>query len=120
MAFLLQLLFRHTRTVYRTGPGYRGTRIGLPSSFIVDYYSTTSSFPASLTNIETTTSGKYVGSLAITSGGSNATLTATMGSTEVNPDVQNNTFIIISNDGGLHWLCNNGNLLTRHLPGVRT
>ncbi len=94
---------------------------GLSASYktgIVDYYSTIGSFPSSLTNIGTTTSGKYVGSLAISSGGSNVTLTSTMNSTGVNAGVKNSTFVMISNDGGLHWTCNQGNIVSRFLPSA--
>ena len=92
--------------------------LGLTSSYkqgIVDYYSTTSVFPSNLTNIGTTTSGKYVASLTISSGGANVSIVATMGNS-ANPVIRGGTFIMASPDGGSQWTCNNGDLLSKYLP----
>lgn len=86
-------------------------------SGVVDYYSTTSAFPSNLTNIGSTTSGKYVGSMVITSGGGAVSITATMGNS-ANPAIRGNTFIMASADGGAQWTCDNGDLLSKYLPGT--
>ena len=83
---------------------------------LAEFYESTGSYPSNLTSIGTTTSGKYVNSVTLSSSGTNVTLTATMRST-TNPGIQNSTLILTSNDG-LQWDCSGGDVETRYRPGT--
>jgi len=81
---------------------------------LTEYYSDRGTWPTSLTNIGTTTSGKYVGSITLDSGGTNVTVTATMNSAGVSSNVTNSTFLLVTTDGGLHWTCDGGDILAKY------
>ena len=83
---------------------------------LAEFYSDRGEWPTSLTNIGTTTSGKYVGSIEVSSGGSNVTVTATMKSAGVSSNVTDSTFLLVSTDAGLNWTCNGGTILSKYRP----
>ena len=83
---------------------------------LAEFYSDRGEWPTSLTNIGTTTSGKYVGSIEVNSGGANVTVTATMNSAGVSSSVADSTFLLISTDGGMQWTCTGGNILAKYRP----
>ncbi|NNE37867.1 MAG: pilin [Gammaproteobacteria bacterium] len=81
---------------------------------LAEFYADSGSYPSNLTAIGTTTSGKYVASMAVTSGGSNVTVTATMG-TGTNPGVSGSTLLLTSADS-LQWDCSGGDILAKYRP----
>lgn len=75
------------------------------------------SFPV-MASLTESTSGKYVE--LVTLGGSiNAPIvTATMRTTGVSPDIQGQTFILSSTDGGNSWACDTGSIADTYLPSA--
>ena len=97
--------------------------VSLTSSFktgLAEYYADQGVFPSDLTAIGSTTSGKYVGSIIISSAGSNAapvTVTATMKSSGVNTGITDSTMELSSADS-LQWSCSGGDILTKYRPST--
>ncbi len=86
---------------------------------LAEYYSDSGSFPANLTAIGTTTSGRYVEVITLADDGASAvTVTATMKSADVNANLFGKTLDLISTDGGLQWDCTGGDLDTKYRPGT--
>jgi len=91
--------------------------VSLTSAFktgLAEFYADSGSYPANLTAIGTTTSGKYVASMVVASSGGAVSVTATMG-TGTNPGVSGSTLILWSNDS-LQWNCNEGDILAKYRP----
>jgi type IV pilus assembly protein PilA len=91
--------------------------VSLTSSFktgLAEYYADRGSYPANLTAIGSTTSGKYVGSITVSSSNANVSVTATMNAT-VNPNIRGSTLILYSTDS-LQWSCNLGNVDSKYRP----
>lgn len=85
-----------------------------------EFIQTKGTFPANLTNVGTTTSGKYVGSMILTSAAGNvapATITATMKSAGVNAGIANSTLTLTTSDGS-QWDCTGGTILAKFRPGT--
>jgi len=74
------------------------------------------SYPSNIASLTDSTSGKFVEIVVI--GGSTTTpvITATMRMTGVSADLQGQTFILSSADGGNTWLCNTGSIPQNFLP----
>ena len=85
---------------------------------LAEYYQDRGSFPTNLTAIGSTTSGKYVNSVALSSSGAGVTVTATMRASGVNANVASKTLELASTDGGLQWSCTGGDLDTKYRPGT--
>ena len=85
-----------------------------------EYNQTKGTWPTFLTNVGTTTSGKYVGSMVLTSEatGVSATITATMKSSGVNSGIASSTLLLTTGDGGQQWGCTEGNILAKYRPGT--
>ena len=93
--------------------------VSLTSAFktgLAEYYADRGSYPSTLTAIGTTTSGKYVGSMTVSSNGGNVSVTATMNAT-VNPNIRASTLILYSTDS-LQWGCNAGNIDSKYRPST--
>jgi type IV pilus assembly protein PilA len=97
--------------------------VSLTSSFktgLAEYFADQGFFPSNLTAVGTTTSGRYVGSIIISSGASGAapvTVTATMRSAGVNSGITDSTLELVSADS-LQWTCNGGDILTKYRPST--
>ena len=87
---------------------------------ISEFLQTKGTFPANLTNVGTTTSGKYVGSMALTSEatGVSGTITATMKATGVNSGISSSTLLLTTGDSGQQWSCTGGTILAKFRPGT--
>lgn len=86
---------------------------------MAEFFADKGQWPASATDVMGTTSGKYVGSVAITTGAGTTgalELTATMASTGVNSAVQGATLILSTGDGGKSWGCSGGNISSKFRP----
>jgi len=87
---------------------------------LAEYNQTKGSWPSTLTNVGTTTSGKYVGSIVLSSDnptGTVATVTASM-SQGVNSGIRSSTLDLVTTDGGQTWDCTAGDILSKYRPGT--
>jgi len=105
--------------------------IGLSSGFktgMAEYYTDSGSWPIQLTAVGDTTSGKYVGSMAIITGAGLTTSTlviqATMKGSGVGPDIRSSVYALETTDGGRNWNCgqnatgaSGATVLAKFLPG---
>ncbi len=85
---------------------------------LAEYNQTKGTFPAFLTNVGTTTSGKYVGSMVLSTaagGAAPATITATMKATGVNAGIQGSTLFLVTTDGA-QWTCTGGDIQAKYRP----
>ncbi len=106
--------------------------VQISSSFrtgLSEYYQNKSVWPFNLTAVGSTTAGKYVASVAITTGGGGTgdlVMTAIFNTTNVSPLISASTYGLATADGGNTWQCGqNGALSTavttvesKHLPGA--
>jgi len=86
---------------------------------LVEYNQTKGSWPSNLTNISSTTSGKYVGSMTLSSDGTMGTaltITATMNSSGVNSSIASSTLELVTSDSGRTWTCTTGDILAKYRP----
>ncbi len=92
-----------------------------------EYYQDKGVWPADLTDVGTTTAGKYVASITYQVGsGLSGTLEllATMaGPGTVNPNISSSTYVLSSEDGGATWGCGTqastqGTLVAKYLPAA--
>lgn len=87
----------------------------------VDYFGDRGTWPAAASDVMGTTSGKYVSTIAITSGASGTgalEVTATMASIGVNSAVAGQTILLTTGDGGKAWGCSGGNLSSKFRPAA--
>jgi len=73
-------------------------------------------YPNDIASLTDSTSGKYVETVVISGSVSAPVITATMRITGVSADLQGQTFILSSTDGGNIWLCNTGSIPQNLLP----
>jgi len=103
--------------------------VGLSSGFktgMAEFYADKGVWPAFITSVGDTVSGKYVETVEITTGqGLSTTLliTATMRSTGVNSGISGSTYTLSTIDGGKRWACGQlsstaGTLASKYLPGA--
>ena len=105
--------------------------VGLASGFktgFAEYYADKGIWPVNLTAVGDTTAGKYVNSMAITSGGGSTgtvVIQATFKSAGVNSAIANSVYALASTDGGKNWSCGEtgaaaatSTLATKYLPGT--
>ena len=91
-----------------------------------EYYQDKGIWPSNLTAVGSTTSGKYVDEVVLTTGnGTNgpALITVTMRATQVNPSIASGTYTLTSLDGGRNWACGalaatSGTIEAKYLPGA--
>lgn len=79
---------------------------------LAEYYADSGTYPTNLTAIGTTTSGKYVASMVVSSSGGAVTVLATM-ATGVNPGIKGSTLELSSADS-LQWTCSGGNIVAKY------
>jgi type IV pilus assembly protein PilA len=96
------------------------TLMGGAKTPLAEYISDKGTLPV-LTDVVSTTSGRYTSSIALNaaSTATNITLTATMG-TSVNNNIQNGTVNLISTDGAKSWSCTRGatGVSAKYLPSA--
>jgi len=88
---------------------------------LAEYQQTKGSFPANLTNVGSTTSGKYVGSMILGTDvavGTAATISAVMKSQGVNAGIKGSTLMLVTGDSGQQWTCTAGTILAKYRPGT--
>ena len=95
---------------------------------LAEYYTDKGVWPTTLTAVGTTTSGKYVDTVAIQTGSTAAgdlIVTAQMKATGVNAGIASSIYALSSADGGLNWNCgtqglagNQTNVEPKFLPGA--
>jgi len=87
---------------------------------LAEYNQTNGVWPTALTSVGSTTSGKYVGSMILTSDatGTGATITATMKSSGVNSGIKGSTLFLFTTDSGQQWSCSKGTLLGKYRPST--
>ncbi len=94
---------------------------------LAEFYQDKGIWPTNLTDVGSTTAGKYVASVAYQLGaGVSQTLelVATMaGPGTVNPNISSSTYVLSSVDGGATWGCGDrastpGNMETKYLPSA--
>jgi len=76
---------------------------------MTEFYADRGVWPAAAASVMGTLTGKYVASIAMTSGASSSgllTLTATMKDTGVNSSIQGSTVTLSTTSGGARWSCN--------------
>ena len=94
------------------------TLLGGAKTPIAEYIADKGTLPA-LTDVVSTTSGKYTSAIAVTGNATTITLTATMG-TGVNSNIQGGTVQMISTDGAKSWACTagSGGISAKYLPSA--
>jgi type IV pilus assembly protein PilA len=89
---------------------------------LAEFFSDKGMWPAAASDVMGTTQGKYVSTIAITTGAgattSSLTVTATMFSTGVNPNVAGGTLDMTTADGGKTWSCTAGNISSKFRPSA--
>jgi type IV pilus assembly protein PilA len=74
------------------------------------------SYPNEIASLTDSTSGKYVETVVIGGSLTAPVITATMRMTGVSADLQGQTYILSSADGGNNWQCNTGSIPQNFLP----
>jgi type IV pilus assembly protein PilA len=95
--------------------------LGAAKTPIAEYISDKGSFPSAITDVVSTTSGKYTGGIALAGNVTSMTLTSTMQATGVNSAVASSTVEMASADGSKTWACRTGatnGLLAKYLPAA--
>ena len=90
-----------------------------------EYYQDKGIWPSNLTAVGSTTAGKYVASVELTTGmgtSGDTQITVTMKSSGVNPALTSNTYMLSSADGGKNWACGalaltSGTIEAKYMPG---
>ena len=98
------------------------TLMGGAKTPLAEYFGDKGIVPA-LTDVMTTTSGKYTASISLSAAvgatvPSNITLTATMPSTGVNAALQGMTVLLVSSNAGASWTCTSGTAPAKFLPSA--
>lgn len=103
--------------------------VGLTSGFktgFAEFYADQGKWPAHLTQVGSTISGKYVSAITIEVGADatgDVAIQATMKATGVNPNIASKTYSLGSTDGGKNWACGTldtvgtTTLDSKYLPG---
>ena len=89
---------------------------------LAEFYSDKGVWPSAAESVMGAVSGKYVQSVAITTGAADTepvlTLTATMKSTGVNKNIRGSTVLLTTANGGQQWGCKKGTIDDKYLPGA--
>jgi type IV pilus assembly protein PilA len=85
---------------------------------LAEWFSDKGSWPAALTSVSGSLTGKYTSVLTGTGGGSNYTVTATMLPTGVNSNIQGKKVKLETTDGGQTWACSADTVDSKYLPGA--
>ncbi len=95
--------------------------IGAVKVSVAEYISDKGAMPAT-SDVATTTSGKYTGTIAVTGDGTAITITATMKTSGVNAAITSGTVAMISADNAKSWNCTAAGLTSplssKYLPGA--
>jgi len=94
------------------------TLLGGGKTPLAEYISDKGVLPTAITDVMSTTSGKYTQSLVLTGDATLITLTATMPATGVNAGLQNKTILLRSPDGAKSWICTTGDAPAKYLPSA--
>jgi len=73
-------------------------------------------FPGDISSLTDSTTGKYVDTVAVSGDITAPVITATMKLNGIGPDLQGQTFILSSTDGGKNWECDSGSIPQSFLP----
>jgi type IV pilus assembly protein PilA len=98
------------------------TLMGGAKTPLAEYFGDKGIVPA-LTEVMTTTSGKYTSGITMngtvgSAVGSAVTLTATMPTSGVNASLQGTTILLVSSNSGASWTCTAGTAPTKFLPSA--
>jgi type IV pilus assembly protein PilA len=90
---------------------------------LAEFYADQGRWPSDLVaDVGANTQGKYVASLAITTGAGMTTgtvgITATFKTTDVSKYINGSTMILLSETGGRQWSCNGGNTEAKFRPAA--
>jgi type IV pilus assembly protein PilA len=90
---------------------------------LAEFYSDRGVWPASITSVMSSTSGKYTAALSITAGagvsnGGAITVEATYQAAGVNASIAGMTITLASTNGGQTWDCTGGSLAAKFRPGA--
>ena len=94
------------------------TLLGGAKTPLSEYVADRGALPAALTDVVSTTSGKYTASITMGGNATTILLGATMGAAGVNNAIQGSTVLMTSGDGGRAWNCTAGTALPKYLPGA--
>ena len=94
------------------------TLLGGGKTPISEYIADKGAIPSALTDVMSTTSGKYTASIVLTGDVTTITLTATMASAGVNANLLNTTVLLKSTDGAKSWTCTKGTAPDKFLPSA--
>ena len=94
--------------------------LGAAKTPIAEYLSDKGAAPTAITDVVSTTTGKYTGTITFggTPDATTVTLVATMGTTGVNSGIQGKTAFMITADGAKSWTCTKGTIDPKYLPGA--
>ncbi len=93
---------------------------------MAEYYQDKGIWPSNLTAVGSTTAGKYVASVILTTGNGvsgDSQITTSMKTSNVNPSITGSTYMLSSADGGKTWACGalaltSGTIESKYLPGA--
>jgi type IV pilus assembly protein PilA len=95
------------------------TLLGGAKTPLAEFVSDRGTFPTALTDVVSTTTGRYVATITGAGDATNITLVATMRSAGVNNAIQGSTLQLITADGGRNWTCTSGGtILARFRPAA--
>ncbi|MGN2389899.1 pilin [Pelomicrobium sp. G1] len=86
---------------------------------LAEWYADKGVWPSAAASVMNTLSGKYVSTVAITTGAAGTgqlVLTATMKNTGVNTAIQGKTATLETTNGGRTWICAPGTVDAKYLP----
>jgi len=83
---------------------------------LMEWINDRGSFPTDIGSLTDLVTGKYVDSVAISGSVSVPVITATMRPSGISAELQSQTFVLRSTDGGNNWTCNTGSIPTKFLP----
>lgn len=85
---------------------------------LLEWMNDRGSFPADIASLTDSTTGKYVDTVTISGSITAPSITATMKSAGIGSELQGETFILYSADGGNNWSCNTGSIPQNFLPST--
>jgi type IV pilus assembly protein PilA len=85
---------------------------------LLEWMNDKGSFPGDISSITDSTTGKYVDAVVISGSITVPVITATMKSSGIGAELQGETFVLSSADGGKTWICNTGTIPETFLPST--
>ncbi len=83
-----------------------------------EYIADRGSLPGTITEVVSTTTGKYTAALALAGDITALTVTATMKSSGVNSAIAGGSVWLVSTDAAKTWTCTSGGILPKYLPSA--